>query len=64
MDSEDETHFGSFFLQETSPVPERRFCLLPESQVLWQPFGEPVPVRKITDQVAQCWGGAVNEDVP
>lgn len=35
-----------------------------ESQMLQQPFGEPVPVRKITDQVAQCLGGAVNEDVP
>ena len=55
-DSEDEAHFGSCFLQETSPVPEWHLCLLPESPVLRQPFGEPVPVRKITDRAAQCWG--------
>ena len=35
-----------------------------ESRLLQQPFGEPEPVRKITDRPAQCWGGAVNEDVP
>ena len=54
-DSEDEAYFGSCFLQETSPVPERHLCLLPESPVLRQPCGEPVPVRKITDRAAQCW---------